>query len=88
MCKRKGIENLFLAFNQDKRKTVTYGAVHKTLKNLGLPLQDHHIADLWKEWGGVSQGVLDLTSFVDQVLSFSLAGPTLSSVPMSGVPMG
>jgi len=88
MCKRKGIENLFLAFNQDKRKTVTYGAFHKTLKNLGLPLQDHHIADLWKEWGGVSQGVLDLTSFVDQVLSFSLAGPTLSSVPMSGVPMG
>jgi len=36
----------------------------------------------------VPHDIVDLTSFVDQVLSFSLAGPTLSSVPMSGVPMG
>lgn len=88
MCKRKGIENLFLAFNQDKRKSISYGAFHKTLHKLGLPLQDHHISDLWKEWGGVAKGQLDLTNFVDTVLSFSLSGPTLSSVPMSGVPMG
>jgi len=88
MCKRAGVEKLFLDFNKDKRKSISYGAFNRTVHQLGLKLSDASISALWKEWGGLQKGLLTLDDFVDKVLNFSLQSPSLSTTPITGYPVG
>eukprot|EP00658_Telonema_sp_P-2_P023193 TRINITY_DN19286_c0_g1_i7.p1 TRINITY_DN19286_c0_g1~~TRINITY_DN19286_c0_g1_i7.p1 ORF type:complete len:790 (+),score=187.85 TRINITY_DN19286_c0_g1_i7:59-2428(+) len=89
MCRREAIEELFLSFNLDNRKSISYGGFQNTLKQLGLPLKEHHIAELWKQWVRPgNNNKIDLSQFVDQVLQFSLTGRPLSTTPISGYPVG
>lgn len=87
LASRPRIEALFKWFDKGNTKKISYGAFRDQLRALQLPIQDHHIKNLWKEFGAQDKGSMNFADFVEKVLDFQLDGLPVSSSVLCGTPV-
>jgi len=86
LASRPRIEALFKWFDKGNTKKIAFGAFRDQIRNLHLPIQDHHIKDLWKQFGADQGGTLNFADFVEKVLDFQLDGMPVSGSILHGTP--
>lgn len=88
LASRPRIESLFRWFDKGNTKKISYGAFRDQIRALQLPIQDHHIKEMWNKFGSLEKGSMDFKDFVEKLLDFNLAGVPISKSMLHGAPDG
>jgi len=88
LASRPRIEALFRWFDKGNTKKISYGAFRDKIRSLQLPLQDHHIKEMWTKFGSYQKGAMDFGDFVEKMLDFNLSGLPISHSTLVGAPNG
>jgi len=88
LARRERVEELFKWFDKNNKKVIAYGAFRDQIRQLKLPLQDHHIKELWIKCGAGKKGEMNLKDFSERLLDFDLSGRPIASSQLEGHPEG